>query len=57
MGRIFNALDKLNQAKRRCCIFALCATSAIALPAQAFATLHGFEVAKPIRTRAFGRGC
>lgn len=46
MQRIVNALEKLNQAKRRCGILALCATSAIALPA------HGYTTRAPLRLQA-----
>ena len=37
-------MDKLNWGKRACSVFLLCATTAIALPAQTFTTLHSFDV-------------
>jgi uncharacterized repeat protein (TIGR03803 family) len=42
MRRIVNALGKLNRAKWACAFFVLCAMTAIALPAQTFATLYRF---------------
>jgi len=35
-------MGKLNRGKRACAVFALCATAAIVLPAQTFATIHTF---------------
>src|SRR5580698_2003580 len=44
MKRILNAfLGKLNCGKRAYSAFVLCATTAIALPAQNFTTLHTFD--------------
>ena len=43
MKRIVNTLDKLNSGKRACAVFVLCATTAIALPAQTFTTLYSFD--------------
>ena len=43
MKRIVNALGKLNPGKRACAVLALCATTAIALPAQTLTTLHSFD--------------
>jgi hypothetical protein len=44
MKRILNAfLGKLNCGKRAYSAFVLCATTAIALPAQNFTTLHSFD--------------
>jgi uncharacterized repeat protein (TIGR03803 family) len=43
MKRIVNALGKLNWGKRAYAVFVLCATTAIALPAQTFTTLHSFD--------------
>ncbi len=43
MIRIVNALGKLNWGKRAYAVFVLCATTAIALPAQTFTTLHSFD--------------
>src|ERR1039457_5412221 len=43
MKRIVNALGKLNWGKRAYAVFVLCATTAIALPAQTFTTLHSFN--------------
>src|SRR6202167_4681567 len=41
--RIGNAFGKLNWGKRACAVFALCATTAIASPAQTFTTLVNFN--------------
>jgi uncharacterized repeat protein (TIGR03803 family) len=38
-----NASSKPNWGKRACTVFVLCATMAIALPAQTFTTLHSFD--------------
>jgi uncharacterized repeat protein (TIGR03803 family) len=43
MKRILNALGKLNRGKRAYAVFLLCATTAIASPAQTFTTLHSFD--------------
>jgi len=43
MKRIVHALGKLSWRKRACAVVALCATTAIALPAQTFTTLHSFD--------------
>jgi uncharacterized repeat protein (TIGR03803 family) len=44
MRRIVNAfLSKLDGGKRGCAVFALCAATAIALPAQTFTTLFSFD--------------
>ena len=43
MKRIVNSLDKLSSGKRACAVLVLCATTAIALPAQTFTTLHSFD--------------
>ena len=43
MKRIVNALGKLSQGQRANAIFALCAATVIALPAQTFTTLHSFD--------------
>jgi len=43
MKRILNALGKRNWGKRAYAVFALCATTAIALPAQTFTTLFTFD--------------
>jgi uncharacterized repeat protein (TIGR03803 family) len=43
MKRIVNTLDKLSSGKRACAVFVLCATTAIALPAQTFTTLYSFD--------------
>ena len=40
---IVNALGKLNWGKRACAVCVLCATTAIALPAQTFTTLVNFD--------------
>jgi uncharacterized repeat protein (TIGR03803 family) len=42
MKRIVNALGKLNPGKRGYAVFVLCATTALALPAQTFTTLFSF---------------
>src|ERR1022692_1547847 len=42
MKRIVNVLSKLNWGKRACAVLALCATTAIALPAQTLTTLYSF---------------
>ena len=42
MKRIVNALGRLNWVKRACAVFVLCVTTAIALCAQTFTTLHSF---------------
>jgi uncharacterized repeat protein (TIGR03803 family) len=42
MKRIVNALGKLNRGKWACVVFALCAATATALPAQTFTTLYRF---------------
>jgi uncharacterized repeat protein (TIGR03803 family) len=36
-------LKRLNWGTKVCCVFLLCATAAIALPAQTFTTLHSFD--------------
>jgi uncharacterized protein (TIGR03437 family) len=46
MIRIVNALGKLNRGKRAYAVFVLCATTAIALSAQTFTTLHSFDRAE-----------
>jgi uncharacterized repeat protein (TIGR03803 family) len=38
-----NALSKFNWGTRACGVFVLCATTAIALPAQSLTTLHSFD--------------
>jgi len=43
MERIVNRLGKLNRGKRAYAVLILCATAAIALPAQTFTTLHSFD--------------
>ena len=43
MKRIINALGRLNWVKRACAVFVLCVTTAIALCAQTFTTLHSFD--------------
>jgi uncharacterized repeat protein (TIGR03803 family) len=43
MKRIVNELSKLNWGRRVYAVFALCATTAIALPAQTFTTLFSFD--------------
>jgi uncharacterized repeat protein (TIGR03803 family) len=43
MKRIINALGRLNWVKRACAVFALCLTTAIALPAQTLTTLASFN--------------
>ena len=43
MKRIVNALGRLNWVKRACAVFVLCVTTAIALCAQTFTTLHSFD--------------
>jgi len=43
MKRFVNALGKLNSWTRACAVFVLCATAAIALPAQTFTTLFSFD--------------
>ena len=43
MKRIINALGQLNWGKRAYAVFVLCATTAIALPAQTFTTLYSFD--------------
>jgi len=42
MKRIVNPLGKLNWRRRACAVLVLCATTAIALPAQTFTPLHSF---------------
>src|ERR1022692_3872631 len=42
MKRIVNVLSKLNWGKRACAVLALCATTAIAQPAQTLTTLYSF---------------
>src|ERR1017187_999315 len=42
MKRIVNVLSKLNWGKRACAVLALCATTAIAQPAQTLTTLFSF---------------
>jgi uncharacterized repeat protein (TIGR03803 family) len=42
MKRIVNVSGKLKRGKRACAVFVLCATTAIALPAQTFTTLRSF---------------
>jgi len=44
MKRIATALGNLNQQKRAYAVFALCAATAMALPAQTFTSLHSFDV-------------
>ena len=41
--RIVSALGKLNWGKRAYAVFVLCATTAMALPAQTLTTLHTFD--------------
>jgi uncharacterized repeat protein (TIGR03803 family) len=41
--RIVSALGKLDGGKRACAVFALCAATAIALPAQTLTTLYSFD--------------
>ena len=43
MKRIVNALGQLNWSNRACAVFVLCATTAIALPAQTFTRLVTFD--------------
>jgi hypothetical protein len=43
MKRIANALGELDCGQRARAVFALCAATAIALPAQTFTTLHSFD--------------
>ena len=43
MRRIVNALGKLDRAKRAYAVLGLCVTTAMALPAQTFTTLHSFD--------------
>jgi hypothetical protein len=43
MKPIVNTLRKLNWGKRACAVFAMCATTAIALPAQTCTTLYSFD--------------
>jgi uncharacterized repeat protein (TIGR03803 family) len=43
MKRMVNAFSKLNQANRACAMLALCAGTAIALPAQTLTLLFNFE--------------
>jgi uncharacterized repeat protein (TIGR03803 family) len=43
MKRIVNELGKLSWGKRVYAVVVLCATTAIALPAQTFTTLHSFD--------------
>jgi len=43
MKRIVNALGKLSWAKKAYAVFVLCATTAVALPAQTFTTLFSFD--------------
>jgi uncharacterized repeat protein (TIGR03803 family) len=43
MKRMVDALGKLNWGKRAYAVLVLCATTAIALPAQTFTTLHSFN--------------
>src|ERR1022692_2937961 len=43
MKRTVNVLSKLNWGKRACAVLALCATTAIALPAQTLTTLFSFD--------------
>jgi len=43
MRRIVDSLGKLNRGKSACALLALCATTAIALSAQTFTTLHSFD--------------
>jgi uncharacterized repeat protein (TIGR03803 family) len=43
MKRIVNALGELSSGKRAYAVFVLCATTAIALPAQTFTTLFSFD--------------
>src|ERR1039458_1969368 len=42
MKRIVNVLSKLNWGTRACAVLVLCATTAIALPAQTLTTLYSF---------------
>ena len=45
MKRIVNAfLNKLNWGKRACAVIALCAATAVAVPAQTFTTLFSFDL-------------
>jgi uncharacterized repeat protein (TIGR03803 family) len=43
MKRVVNAWGKLNWGKLACPVFAVCVTTAIALPAQTFTTLYNFH--------------
>ena len=43
MKRVVSALGKLNWGARACAVLALCATTAIALPAQTLTTLASFD--------------
>src|ERR1017187_6676031 len=43
MKRTVNVLSKLNWGTRACAVLALCATTAIALPAQTLTTLYSFD--------------
>jgi len=53
MKRIVNAfLDKLNRGKRAYAVVALCAATAIALPAQTFTTLFSFDGTDGLRPNA-----
>jgi uncharacterized repeat protein (TIGR03803 family) len=51
MKRIVIAFSKLNRANRVCAVVALCATTAIALPAQTFTTLFNFNGAPGAQPR------
>src|ERR1017187_3255449 len=42
MKRTVNVLSRLNWGTRACAVLALCATTAIALPAQTLTTLYSF---------------
>ncbi len=45
MKQIINEFGKLDLPKTACAVFVLCATTAIALPAQTFTTLFSFDAA------------
>src|ERR1022692_2501204 len=47
MKRTVNVLSKLNWGTRACAVLVLCATTAIALPAQTLTTLYSFDAQSP----------
>ena len=51
MKRMINPFSRLNGANRVCAVVALCATTAIALPAQTFTTLFNFNGAPGAQPR------